>query len=143
MLKLLVPVDGSDHSSRTIDHLLKNMDWYTGGVEIHLLNVQHPMPYGNRVSSVIGHDKINEYHHDEGMAALKTAMQKLDAAKIKYHYHIGVGDEAETIVNYAREKGCDQIFMGTRGMGSVSNLLLGSVATKVIHLAEVPVVLVK
>lgn len=143
MLKFLVPVDGSEHSSRTIDHLLKTMDLYKDGAEIHLLNVQPPMPYGSRVSSVIGHDKINQYHHDEGMAALKTAMQKLDAAKVKYQYHIGVGDEAETIVNYAKEKGCDQIFMGTRGMGSVSNLLLGSVATKVIHLAEVPVVLVK
>jgi nucleotide-binding universal stress UspA family protein len=143
MLKLLVPVDGSDHSSRTIDRLLKDMTWYKDGAEIHLLNVQRPMPYGSRVSSVIGHDKINQYHQEEGMAALKTAMQKLDAAKVKYQYHIGVGDEAETIVKYAKEKGCDQIFMGTRGMGSVSSLLLGSVATKVIHLAEVPVVLVK
>jgi nucleotide-binding universal stress UspA family protein len=143
MLKLLVPVDGSEHSNRTIDRLLKNMSWYKEAAEIHLLNVQRSMPYGSRVSSVIGHDKIDQYHHDEGMAMLKTAMQRLDAAKVKYHFHIGVGDEAETIVKYAKEKGCDQIFMGTRGMGSVSNLLLGSVATKVIHLAEVPVVLVK
>ena len=143
MLKLLVQVDGSEHSGNTIDYLLKNINWYKDGVEIHLLNVQRPMPYGQRVSSVIGHDKINQYHHDEGMAALKSVMQKLDAANVKYHYHVGVGDEAETIVKYAKEKGCDQIFMGTRGMGSVSNLLLGSVATKVIHLAEVPVVLVK
>jgi len=143
MLKLLVPVDGSEHSGRTIEYLLKNIAWYKDGVEIHLLNVQRPMPYGQRVSSVIGHDKINQYHHDEGMAALKSAMQKLDAANVKYHYHIGVGDEAETIVKYAEEKGSDQIVMGTRGMGSVSNLLLGSVATKVLHLAKVPVVLVK
>ena len=143
MLKLLVPVDGSEHSNRTIDHLLKNLDWYKDGVEIHLLNVQRPVPYGSRVASVVGQDRINQYHHDEGMAALKTAMQKLDAANVKYHYHIGVGDEAETIVRYAKEKGCDQIYMGTRGMGSVSSLLLGSVATKVIHLAEIPVVLVK
>ncbi|MFN7085557.1 MAG: universal stress protein [Burkholderiales bacterium] len=143
MLKLLVPVDGSEHSNRTVDHLLKNLDWYKDGVEIHLLNVQRPVPYGSRVASVVGQDTINQYHHDEGMAALKTAMQKLDAANVKYHYHIGVGDEAETIVRYAKEKGCDQIYMGTRGMGSVSSLLLGSVATKVIHLAEIPVVLVK
>jgi len=143
MLKLLVPVDGSEHSSRTVDYLLKNINGYKDGAEIHLLNVQPPMPYGSRVSSVIGHDKINQYHHDEGMVALKTAMQKLDAANVKYHYHIGVGDEAETIVKYAEEKSCDQILMGTRGMGSVSSLLLGSVATKVIHLAKVPVVLVK
>lgn len=143
MLKLLVPVDGSEHAGRTIEYLLKNISWYKDGVEIHLLNVQRPMPYGQRVSSVIGHDKINQYHHDEGMAALKSAMQKLDAANVKYHYHVGVGDEAETIVKYAEEKGSDQIVMGTRGMGSVSNLLLGSVATKVLHLAKVPVVLVK
>lgn len=143
MLKLLVPVDGSGHSGHTVGYLLKHLDWYKDGAEIHLLNVQHAMPYGSRVSSVIGHDKINQYHHDEGMAALKTAMQALDAAKVKYHYHIGVGDEAETIARYAEEKGCNQIVMGTRGMGSVSNLLLGSVATKVIHLSKVPVVLVK
>jgi len=34
-------------------------------------------------------------------------------------------------------------FAGTRGLGSVSNLVLGSVATKVIHLSTVPVLLVK
>ncbi len=143
MLKFLVPVDGSDCSNRAVDHLIRKLGWFKDGVEIHLLNVQHPIPYGRRVSSVVGHDKIEQYHHDEGMAALKTAMQKLDAAKVKYHHHIGVGDEADVICKYAKEKGCDQIFMGTRGLGSVSNLLLGSVATKVIHQSQVPVLLVK
>lgn len=143
MLKLLVPVDGSDSADRAIDHLIAKLAWFKDGVEVHLLNVQHPIPYGSRVSEVVGHDRINRYHQEQGMAALKSAMRKLDAAKVKYHYHIGVGDEAETIVNYAKDRGCDQIFMGTRGMGSVSNLLLGSVATKVIHLSPVPVLLVK
>jgi nucleotide-binding universal stress UspA family protein len=143
MLKLLVPVDGSEHSVRTANYLIKSLSWLKEGAEIHLLNVQRPIPYGSRVSSMVGQEKINQYHHDEGMAALKPAMQSLDAAGVKYHYHIGVGDEAETIVKYAQERACDQIVMGTRGMGSVSNLLLGSVATKVIHLAGVPVLLVK
>lgn len=143
MLKLLVPVDGSESANRAVDHLIDKLAWYKDGVEVHLLNVQHQLPYGGRVESVLGHEQVKQYHHDEGMAALKSAMQKLDAAKVKYHYHIGVGDEAETIARYARDKHCDQIAMGTRGMGSVSNLLLGSVATKVIHLAGVPVLLVK
>jgi nucleotide-binding universal stress UspA family protein len=33
--------------------------------------------------------------------------------------------------------------MGTRGLGALGNVLIGSVATKVIHLAHVPVLLVK
>ena len=143
MLKLLVPVDGSESSGRAVAHLIKHLGWFKGGVEIHLLNVQQPIPYGNRVSSVIGHDKLDQYHQEEGMAALKNAMHKLDLAKVKYHHHIGVGGEAEVICQYVKEKGCDQIFMGTRGLGSVSNLVLGSVATKVIHLTSVPVLLVK
>lgn len=143
MLKILVPVDGSESSSRAVDYLIKNLGWLKDGAEIHLLNVQHQIPYGNRVSSVIGHDKLAQYHQEEGLAALKSARQKLDAAKLKYHFHIGVGDEADVICQYAKEKGGDQIFMGTRGLGSVSNLVLGSVATKVIHLSPVPVTLVK
>ena len=62
---------------------------------------------------------------------------------MKYVFHIGVGDAAETIVSYAKDKGCHQIVMGTRGLGSVSNMIMGSVATKVIHLADIPVLLVK
>jgi len=143
MLKFLVPVDGSENSLRAIDYLARKIKAYRDGVELHLLNVQHQIPYGDRVSSVVGHDKIAQYHHDEGMAALKAARDRLDTAGVKHHYHIGVGDAAEVIARYADEKACDQIIMGTRGMGSVSNLFLGSVATKVIHLAKVPVLLVK
>lgn len=143
MLKFLVAVDGSAPSNRAVDQLIGYLGVLKEAAEIHLLNVQHPIPYGNRVSSVVGHDRIAQFHREEGMAALKTAMQKLDAAKVRYHHHIGVGAEAEVICQYAKETGCDQIFMGTRGLGTVSTLVLGSVASKVIHLSPVPVLLVK
>jgi nucleotide-binding universal stress UspA family protein len=143
MLRILVPVDGSGASGRAVDHLVKSLALFKEPVEIHLLSVQPPIPYGGRVGSVIGHDRLAQYHQEEGLAALKPAMQKLDAARVKFHHHIGVGDAAETICRYADDKSCDQIVMGTRGMGSVSNLVLGSVATKVLHLSSVPVILVK
>lgn len=141
MLKMLVPVDGSESSGRAVDHLIRKLGSYKDAVEIHLLNVQHPV--SGDISAFVSHDVIAKFHRDEGMKALVPARQKLDAAKVKYHHHIGVGDEAEVICKYAKEKGVDQIFMGTRGMGGVSNLVLGSVATKVIHLSPVPVLLVK
>ena len=53
-----------------------------------------------------------------------------------------VGPVAETIVDHARKSDCDMIFMGTRGMTALSNMVMGSVATKVLHLAHIPVVLI-
>lgn len=143
MPKFLVAVDGSAPSNRAVDQLIAHLGVLKEPAEVHLLNVQHPIPYGARVSAVVGHEKIAQFHREEGMAALQTAMQKLDAAKIRYHHHIGVGAEAEVICQYAKDKHCDQIYMGTRGLGTISNLVLGSVASKVIHQSSVPVLLVK
>lgn len=141
MLRFLVPVDGSETSLRAIDHLVKKLAWYREDVEVHLINVQHAL-HGD-VSMFVDKDQVRQYHHDEGLKALAPAREKLDAQGVKYVFHIGVGDPAHVIAHYAREKQMDQIFMGTRGLGTVGSLLLGSVATKVLHLAGIPVLLVK
>jgi len=54
-----------------------------------------------------------------------------------------VGPVAESIVKYAKEKRCDLIYIGTRGMTELGKALLGSTATKVLHIADTPVLLVK
>lgn len=142
MLKFLLPVDGSESSTRAVEFALKKKDWYKDSVELHLINVQPPMPFGSRVSSVIGHSAIEQHHREEGMAALKPAMRALDAAGVPYVHHISVGDPAEVLVEFARQKGCDQIVMAPKGLGMTS-LLMGSVTSKLIHLTDVPVLLVK
>ena len=57
--------------------------------------------------------------------------------------HVRIGHAAAEIAECARELGCDAIVMGTRGLGRVANIVLGSVAHKVVHLADVPVTLVR
>jgi nucleotide-binding universal stress UspA family protein len=54
-----------------------------------------------------------------------------------------VGPLGPSIAGFAKQLGCDTIIMGTRGMGSVTGALLGSVSTDVIRCADVPVTLVK
>jgi len=142
-MKILLPVDGSESSNRAVDYVIRHLDVLKAGVDIHVLNVQRHLAYGSWVGTFVGAEAIKDYQHDEGMAALKPARERLDAAGVKYEHHIGVGDEGEVVARYASEKGCDLICMGTRGMGAVSSLLLGSVATKAIHLSPVPVLLVK
>jgi nucleotide-binding universal stress UspA family protein len=53
------------------------------------------------------------------------------------------GPVAATIDRVAREEDVAHIIMGTRGLGGVRGLLLGSVTTQLLHLADVPVTLVK
>lgn len=141
MLRFLVPVDGSEASLRAIDHLITKLAWFQEGVEVHLINVQIPL-HGD-VSMFVDKEQVRQYHHDEGLKALAAARKALDARGVKYVFHIGIGDPAHVIAHYAREKQMDQIFMGTRGHGSVASLLLGSVTTKVLHLTGIPVLLVK
>ena len=47
------------------------------------------------------------------------------------------------VAHFVKDIGCDQVVMGTRGMGSVANLVLGSGANKVLQMVDVPVLLVK
>lgn len=141
MLKLLVPTDGSESSMRAIDRVIRHADAYKTAAEVHLVNVQPALP--SAVSSHVPQDALKRHHQEEGTKCLQPAMRKLDAAGVKYTQHILVGDPAETIVRFAKECGCDEILMGTRGHGSTTHLLLGSIATKVMHLSDVPVTLVK
>ena len=53
------------------------------------------------------------------------------------------GVVANEIVRAAAELRVDQIAMGTRGMGAVGNMVLGSVAQRVLHQASIPLLLVK
>ncbi|MEK6208989.1 MAG: universal stress protein [Pseudomonadota bacterium] len=142
MMKILLPVDGSENSLPAVRHVIAMKEQYRDPIEVHLLNVQLPVVSG-AVKMFISQQQLNDFYRDEGVAALKDARALLDQAGVSYQHHIGVGDLAGTIVSYAKEKQCRQIVIGTRGRGSFAGALLGSVTTKVIHLADMPVLLIK
>lgn len=141
MLKILLPVDGSENSGKAVADFIQLLDWYKEKPEIHLLNVQYPLD-GN-VSLFINQADIKQYHQEEGLKSLQHARDLLDQAGIACQYHIIVGDPAEMIVRFATEKQYDQIVMGPRGKGGIQGLLLGSVTNKVMQLSSIPVLLVK
>lgn len=141
MLRFLLAVDGSEGSAQAVDFLLKQLSWYREPVEISVLNVQPALPQG--ITMFLQGSAVSEYHQSEGRRVLTPVLDKLDAAKAHYTFHVGVGDPAYTITQTAKEQGCDQIIMGTRGLSRTPGILLGSIATKVVHLADVPVLLVK
>ena len=73
---------------------------------------------------------------------LAASKKLLDAAGVKYAVHKPVGAIAESIIKQAKRSGSNMIYMGTRGMTALSNMVLGSITTRVLHLTHIPIVLI-
>jgi nucleotide-binding universal stress UspA family protein len=140
MLKVLVPVDGSENAMRALQQAVRLLR-ERGDVEIHVLNVQPPL--SGDVTTFVGSATVKDYHREEGEKVLAPAKALLDRERIPYKPHVTVGPAGESIAGFAKKLGCDSIIMGTRGMGGFKGALLGSVSTDAIQHSEVPVTLVK
>ena len=74
---------------------------------------------------------------------MKPALTAIKRLKLDAACYTEIGDPAPTIVAFANRKRCNEIVMGNNGLGAVADLIMGSVARKVVLLAKTPVVLVK
>ncbi len=141
-MKILLPVDGSECALRAVDHLITHATWFRDIPEIHLLHVHPPIPIG-RVQAHVGKETLHGYYQEEGLAQLTEAQQKLEAAGCLYTTHIHVGQAAEVVAKVALDLSCELIVMGTHGRSGLAGLVMGSVASRVLHLVACPVLLVK
>lgn len=137
----LVPVDGSPSSLRALAFALHAMR-RESDARVHVLNVQAPLIHV-WVSKLVTPDMIDAKLRSDGKKVLVQAEMVALSAGIACVPYVSIGAVAEEINAYATRYGCDAIVMGTRGMGVVAGLVLGSVAQRVVHLATVPVTLVK
>jgi len=140
----LIAFDGSENAVRAIDEVLDTMD--TTKLHVHLLYVHEPVQINEvafNTEPLLDMLRINKAREEAGLALLTPAKERLESAGIAFDAHIRSGNPAEVINDFSREYHCDLIVMGTRGMGTIKNLLLGSVASKIVHLTEKPLLLVK
>ena len=141
MTNVLVPVDGSESATRAVRWVARVLAGQPG-VRVQLVHVQ-PAIDAWEVRSHLGADDIARWHASGSQAVLDPAAALVTAAGIDVATHAIVGDVASEIAAQVTRLGCDSLVMGTRGLGPVQSLLLGSTAMKVIHLVEVPVTLIK
>lgn len=135
---LLVPVDGSDCALRALTYACRRFK--SGGFDaVVALNVQMPMP----PSGFVTRNMIEEHHEQLSEEVLDRARAVAARAKVQLTCAMAVESPATAIVSFVRKSRGDEIVMGTRGLGRIGNLLMGSTATKVVQLADVPVTLIK
>lgn len=143
MRRLLVAYDGSDNSKRALQYVV-DLARDTGmALQVHVVNVQHePIIYGDYVTSAMI-DELNNSLMAKSRSVLDEAAAMLQAGGLTCETHTQLGNVAEQINDAVKRLGCDTVVMGTRGLGSFTGLVLGSVASRVIHEVSVPVLLVK
>ncbi len=141
--RILLAVDGSEGSAQAVSHLLamRRDLREPQAIDVHLLNVQRPVT--GDVSAFVAKQSLQEYYDERSEAALAAARTQLQSANQAFHEHRRVGPPGPTIAETARALACDLIVMGTRGLGTHTAALLGSVAHSTIERAGVPVLLVK
>ena len=140
-MKLLLAVDGSDCSTRAARQLVKLARALRKRASVVLIHVDTPIM--KSVAIRLGAERTSELHLESAEAALKAARGILRRSKIEYREAMLIGDAGPSIADYAAANKCDLVVMGSHGRTGIANLVMGSVATKVIALGSVPVVVVR
>lgn len=141
MTTVLVPVDGSPSATRAVAWLAGQLAG-RADARVHLLHVQ-PAVDAWEVRSHLDAADLARFQSAADAAVLSPAADRLRRAGIAVETHGAAGDVAPQVHDHVQRLGCDAVVMGTRGLGTVEALLLGSTALKVLHLVDVPVTLIK
>ena len=108
--------------------------------QVHLVNVQQPQASGLATGRIA---VAGPEARAAGEQSLAAARRRLEVARLRVHAHVVVsGDPAAALAATARRLRVDEVILGTRGTSALGNLVLGSVAYKVLSLVAQPLTLV-
>lgn len=139
-MKILLAVDGSEHSRRAIE-FVANAGWLQAGSELLVFTAVAPLP--RRVENMSDPELVQRNYLMEAEEILGPARKRLGSIGMPVRYDWAVGPAAQAIVQTADKEQVYLIVMGSHGLGALSNLVMGSVATRVLATCTVPVLLVR
>lgn len=140
--KILVPLDGSDIGQAALPYV-EILATETGAL-VKLLQIVSPP--GTIEASVLGGSDWRRFvkaMHDAAETYLAGIAEGLGEKGIEVTFEVTTGDPADRIVEHAKEEKVSLIAMSTHGRTGLARWVLGSVADKVLHEANVPMWLVR
>lgn len=140
-MKALIAIDGSKDALRALMQFLDLTKLFSDLPSITLINVRDDTPLRG-AKRAAGYDTVIEYLNGLSAADLMQARARLDELKIPHNVIMAVGEVALAIARHAEENGFDLIVMGSKGRTNFGNMLMGSVATKVLAVTDKPVLMV-
>lgn len=134
--RILLAVDGSEHSRKAVP-VAGDLSRRYGGEVIVLHVREHEVTWGA---------DIDVETADEALELVDGVVRELkdSGANVRGEVvRVPLGQTPRAILDLAHDEGVGLIVMGTRGLSDWGRLLMGSVAHKIVHLAEVPVLVVR
>ncbi|MFC1910161.1 universal stress protein [Chloroflexota bacterium] len=139
--KILVPLDGSEISACSLDHV-KDLAMSCRVPEVVLMIVVEPMSsqavaaYAQAGVDIAGVEKKSDVDAREYLEKLAN---EFDVPGVKTYAAVVRGNPAEQIMEYADKNNVDLVIMSTRGRSGLSRWVMGSVTDKVVGHSTVPV----
>ena len=142
--KILVPTDGSGNSLRAVAHAGYLAE--LSGASVSILNVVNLFSkiaaFGDVNSGIYIPEKVVDDIREAGQAVVNEALKQMPN-RVAAKGFVEVGVPTEVIVAFCAENSYDLIVMGSRGLGVIREILLGSVSSYVLYYAKCPVLVVK
>lgn len=139
--KILFPVDLSETSPKLVPHVKKMAEKFDS--EIHIVFVARLFGYFTGI--YVPHPSISQFEKEVVEGAEKKLYEFKDeyfADNSNVQATVLLGDAAEKILDYSKDKGIDLLIMGTHGRKGLDKIVFGSVAERVIKAAEVPILII-
>ena len=142
-MKILVATDGSKSALQAVKYASRLVRQLTStSSSITLISV-HDDTGLRHAKAFVGSEVVADYLRELSEKELKPAQKVLDAAGIKHDMEVRIGHVAQEIVQCAKAGKFDLIVLGAKGRSAIVDLLIGSVAQRVLATAEMPVLLTR
>ncbi|MCI0572700.1 MAG: universal stress protein [Myxococcaceae bacterium] len=140
MSRYLVAIDNSQPSLDAVD-LAARLASKTGA-SLTLLHVVTPIDTPPGLPAEFATD-LTASLRKEGQDLLDNVAARVKPKGVSVNTQLELGDPARRIADLARQADVEMVVMGSHGRNAMARMLMGSVATKVVHLCEKPVLVVR
>ncbi len=140
-MKILLAVDGSPYTKRMLAYLAAHDELFGETPEYHAVHVVTPVT--QYVAQFIDKSTIDQYYADEANRVLKPVQAFAEQNRWKLAAKHLVGRPADVLAETATSGGFDLVVIGSHGHSNLANLLLGSVAARVMALCSTPMLVIR
>lgn len=135
---VIAALDGSEQSLLALKHARAIADCFKSK-----LILMHAFPRTSDLRDSVEYNNLIAMRTRVGQAIIDAARKQLGHTKLDIEEDLLEGPAADAILSAAAIRKCDLIVMGSRGIGSLTGMVFGSVSTKVSHYAPCPVMVVR